>query len=476
MHAANKMNLTSYSTKTWWWLYAAAALSLFTTITLPYIGEEAVYTITSLEMRLNHDFFLTTLYGENYGRPPLLNWLVIPLAEALGWDHMLLASRLVAATATVVTGLVLAWLTLNLTRNRGLAVFSALVFLSSDVLFYRGWLAYSDPLFTLFVFSAIASLWVAVLRRQGGLLWLAVLLITCGFLAKVQTAYLFYGVALVVFAVDREARQFLLAANSIAAHVVAMAALLAWNVYFTHGAQSASTAVDITLKLKSVDLGDYLNQLWSFPLETVLRFVPASAVAMYFWWRTRMAAPSGVLSAEFPWRTLLAVLILNYLPYWFGPKTHIRYIMPLYPLAALLIAAAIWRCGERPLAIATRWLIAAIVLRYVIGLWLFPLYQQHYRGDYAGTAAQIATATRGYPLYATDVSATGLSVTAHLDSLRYPEPYLHWPPAQWAHGFVLSYTPDPELGQVSASYKLGGNMLYLLCRGAACRAPGAAPE
>jgi hypothetical protein len=173
--------------------------------------------------------------------------------------------------------------------------------------------------------------------------------------------------------------------------------------------------------------------------------------------------------AGFPWRTLLAILLLNYLPYWLGPKTHIRYIMPLYPLAALALAGAIWQLGERPRVIATRWFVAAVVLRYVIGLWIFPWYQQHYRGDYARTAAEIAATTRGYPLYATDVSATGLSVTAHLDTLRYPQPYLRWPPAQWKDGFVLSYAPNADLGEVSASYPLGGNTLYLLCRGAACK-------
>ena len=436
----NKMNPTPYSAKTWWWLYAAAALSLYTTLLLPYIGEEAVYTITSLEMRLNHDFFVTTLYGNSYGRPPLLNWLILPLAEILGWDRMLLASRMVTATATVITGLTLAWLTLNLTRNRALAAFAAVVFLSGDVLFYRGWLAYADSLMTLCVFGAIACLWVAVLRKEGALLWLAVLLVTGGFLAKVQTAYLFYGVALVVLAAERDARRFLLGFHSIAAHAVAVAALLAWNAYFTHGTQSASTAVDIMLKIKSVDIGDYLHQLWSFPPETVLRLAPASLVAIYYWWRARSATVQEPI-AGFPWRTLLAILILNYLPYWLGPKTHIRYIMPLYPLAALALAAAIWQFGERPRAIATRWFVAAVVLRYVIGLWL----------------------------YATDVSATGLSVTAQLDTLRYPQPYLRWPPAQWSDGFVLSYTPNADLGAVSASYPLGGNTLYLLCRGAACR-------
>ncbi|MDB5809604.1 MAG: hypothetical protein JWN94_1726 [Betaproteobacteria bacterium] len=451
----------------WWWLYAAAALSLFTTLTLPYVGEEAVYTITSLEMRLNQDFFVTTLYGASYGRPPLLNWLVIPLAEILGWDRMLIASRLVTATATVLTGLVLAWLTLNLTRNRALAAFSAVVFLSGDALFYRGWLAYADSLLTLFVFGSIACLWVAVLRRQAGWIWLAVVLVTCGFLAKVQTAYLFYGVAFVVLAADATARRFLLSPGSIIAHAVAVAALFAWNGYFTHGTQSTGTAVDIIQKIKSVDVGDYMNQLWAFPLETLLRFAPASLIALYYWWHNRSAAPQES-PAAFPWRTLLAILIINYLPYWIGPKTSIRYVMPLYPLAALALAGAIWNYGERPRMIATRWFIGAVVLRYVIGWWIFPWYQEQYRGDYAAVAARIAAKTGDFPLYATDVSATGLAVSAHIDALRYPKPYLRLPPVQWSDGFAMSYTANPELGQVSANYELGGNTLYLMCRGAAC--------
>ena len=203
-----------------------AALSFVTTLWLPYMGEEAVYTITSLEMPVSHDFFVTTLYATNYGRPPLLNWLIIPLADLLGWDHVLLASRLVAAISTTATGLVLAWLTLSLTRNRGLAAFSALVFLSGDVLFYRGWLAYSEPLFTLCVFSAIACLWVAASRRQPVLLWFAVLALTCGVLAKVQTAYIFYGVAFAVLYADRDQRRVLSGLDSILAHGTAIAALL----------------------------------------------------------------------------------------------------------------------------------------------------------------------------------------------------------------------------------------------------------
>ena len=464
------MSQVASRTRIWWWLYAAAALSFVTTLTLPYIGEEAVYTITSLEMRLNHDFFVTTLYGTNYGRPPLLNWLVIPLTESLGWQYVLLASRLITAAASILTGLVTAWLMLNLTRNRELAALSAAVFLSGDVLFYRGWLAYSDALLTLFVFGAIACLWVGARRRRTSLLWLAAVLVTGGFLAKVLTAYLFYGVAFAALALERDTRRFLLAPASLAALIASLAVLVAWNVHFTHGLQSGSTLTDIALKLKSVELGAYVRQLWSFPLETVLRFAPASLVAGYFAWRSRGAAADP--AAVFPWRTLCTMLAINYLPYWLGPKTHIRYIMPLYPLLALLIAAVLWRCGEQSLRIALRWLVAAVVLRYAIGLWGFPWYQANYRGDYAATAAKIMATVGDAPLYATDVSATGLSVAAHIDTARYPAAYLHWPPAQWDYGYVLSYTADPSLGEVRTRYAIGGNELFLLCRGAACTARG----
>jgi 4-amino-4-deoxy-L-arabinose transferase-like glycosyltransferase len=462
------MTFTPTSHTTLRWLCVAAAVSLLTTLTLSYVGEEGVYTITALELKLNGDYFVTTLYGLGYGRPPLFAWLVVPLADALGWNHVLVATRLVTALATVATAVVTAWLAFHLTRNREIAFFSALVFLSGDTLFYRGWLAYSDPLFTFFVFTAIACLWVSTLRATGTLIWVAAVALLCAYLTKVQTAYVFYGVALIVLLAERGNRRFLLSMKSIAPHVAALVAFVVWNVYLSHGAQAGGTMSDVSGKLKTVNLADYLNQLWSFPVETFARFLPAAGVAAYYAWRTRKA-PAVEVGPRFPWRTLVLILALNYLPYWLGPKTHIRYVMPLYPLGALLLAALIWRCGERARRVAVYWLAGAILLRFLMGAVLMPLYQDRHRGDYAATAKLVEQATHGFPLYAMDYSATGLSVVAHLDAARYPQPYLRWPPGDWNNGFVLAYEPDPKVGRVFASYRLGGSTLYLLCRGTACR-------
>jgi hypothetical protein len=42
------------------------------------------------------------------------------------------------------------------------------------------------------------------------------------------------------------------------------------------------------------------------------------------------------------------------------------------------------------------------------------------------------------------------------------------PPAHWTSGYVIAYTFNADLGKIAQHYRLAGNDLYLLCRGAAC--------
>ena len=127
--------------------------------------------------------------------------------------------------------------------------------------------------------------------------------------------------------------------------------------------------------------------------------------------------------------------------------------------------------SERLRGLAYRLMWAMVALKLVFVAVAFPLYQAQYRGaNYATVAQQILERTRGHALYTSDVSASGLAVTAHLDIARLPQPALTFPPAEWHEGFVIAYAPDLKLGVVAAQYRLGGNALYLLCRGKACAA------
>jgi 4-amino-4-deoxy-L-arabinose transferase-like glycosyltransferase len=450
-----------------WTLYAVAAVAFLPALRFHYVGEEAIFPLISLEMWHRGEWIRQFLFGQNLQHNPLFNWIIIVVCQVTGWEHMLAVARAVSIAATVSAGLVLAWLARRVTGDREFAVFAAVVYLMlADAVLYRGWLAYVDPLFAFFVFSSIACLWVACHERRLPLLALAVAALTAGFLAKALTAYVFYGVAVLVLAWGRDARRFLLSPGSIAIHAAGAAALLTWyGVLLSGEGQGTRMFREIVDKLFAVSLLGYLWKLVGYLLETFVKLMPAALLAAYYGWRRREApdhAPQAI-------RIAAAIAIFNYLPYWLAPQSHTRYLMPLYPLAGLVFALLIWRARPASVTMTLRWFYGLLAVKLLFVLVLFPYYQKVYRGEnYAEAARVILERTAGHPLYNSNDSASGLSVAAYIDIRRLPAPPLKRPPAQWDDGFVISYVPDEKMGRVVASYRLGGNELFLLCRGPAC--------
>ena len=458
--------------KSLWLLFVFAGLSFVPTLFFYYVGEEAIHPIVAMEMWHTQQWTQQLLYGLDTRHPPLYNWLIIALAKLFGWAHVLEAARTITVAATLLSAVVLAWFARRLFRDEVFALFAAVIYLTlADVLLYRGWLAYVDPLFALFVFASIAALMVAARAQSTGWLLLAALALTLAFMSKALTAYVFYGTAGLVLLWNREQRKFLLGAPSLLIHVTALAMPFVWFALAGSQGQGGRMFGEILAKLTAGGLLPYLEQVALFPLETLLRLSPALPLALYFLLRKRIR-----LSETEPliFKTLVAITLLCYLPYWLSPQSSIRYILPLCPLFALLAARMIWRAGEAATKLTQRWLWGMMALKFVVVLAVFPYYQREYRGEnYLLAAKDIISRSAGQALYVTDVSASGLSVAGYIDSLRYPSPPLQWVPAQWAHGgtsgFVIAYTPDPALGEASHVYTLGGNKLYLLCRGSACK-------
>ena len=451
-----------------WILYAVAAAAFLPTLRFHYVGEEAIFPVISLEMWYRGEWARQYLFGHNLQHNPLFNWIIIALCRLTGWEHMLAVARAVSVAATLSSGLVLTWLARRVTGEREFAVFSAVVYLMlADAVLYRGWLGYVDPLFAFFVFSSIACLWVACHERRLPLLALAVAALTMGFLAKALTAYVFYGVAVLVLAWERGARRFLLSPGSIAIHVAGAAAVLAWyGVLLSGEGQGTRMFREIVDKFLAGSFLGYLGKLAAYPLETALKLAPAALLAAYYCWRRRDA----VDHAPQAFRVASAIALLNFLPYWLAPQSHTRYLMPIYPLAGLVFAHLIWRARPASVAVTLRWFYGLLAVKLVLVLALFPYYQKVYRGEnYAEAARVILERTAGHALYNTNDSASGLSVAAYINIRRLPAPPLERPPLRWDDGFVITYLPDDRMGRVAATFRLGGNTLYLLCRGAACR-------
>ncbi|MCC7483973.1 MAG: hypothetical protein IT529_03195 [Burkholderiales bacterium] len=452
----------------WWW-YAIAAATFLPAVGFHYVGEEAIFPISSLEMWHRGEWVRQVLYGANLKHNPLFNWLIIPFAAAAGWEHVLAVTRALTIAATIGTGLVLAWLALELHADRAFAAFAALVYLTlADVFFYRGWLAYADPAFAFFLFFSAAALWVACRRESIALLALAAALLACAFLTKALTAYVYYGtVAGLLFLLDARYRRFLLGAGSWLIHLAAAALPLAWLYALPENAgQGERMFGEILAKLVPHSAAAYAAKLALYAFDAALRLMPALAVALWYRWR---AGGNGPIERDGAARLATWMALATFAPYWLAPQSSMRYLMPVYPLAALAIARVLWSAGPRAVRAAAFWIAAAIAVKLVVVLAAFPYYQQHYRGAaYADAARRILERTGGQPLYTSDVTASGLSVTAHLDTLRLPRAPLTFPPQEWQSGFILHNAEDPVLGRTVERYRFGGNVVYLLCRGAAC--------
>ena len=451
------------------WLFLLVALSSLGTLGFYYVGEEGILTITSLEMWQRGDWLRLWMYGGDAQHGVFANWLVIPLASLIGWTHVLVAARAVMVMATLATGLVVYGLLRRLGRDAGFAALAAVIYITfADVLLYRGWLAYRDPLFGFLVFAAIAALWIGA--RESRLRWFAAcgVLAFAAYLTKGITAYVFVGSAGLVLLAFRDTRPALLRPATWLVAAGSLALPLAWM----YGVQSGSTQAlrygsEIGAKLVPPSIGAWLLKLLSYPAETIVRLLPASGFALYLY--VRSAAARTGFRGDTVALTAAWIALLGFLPYWFAPHSHFRYLLPIVPLAAMVCAALIAQGGERLRRNAWRAMWAVVAIKIIFVVIAFPQYQQRYRGaNYAGAAAAILQRTAGHTLYTRDVSASGLAVTAHIDVMRLPQPALVFPPADWQDGFVIAYEPDPKLGETAARYRLGGNDIYLLCRGTAC--------
>jgi hypothetical protein len=176
-------------------------------------------------------------------------------------------------------------------------------------------------------------------------------------------------------------------------------------------------------------------------------------------------------------RTAIAIAALNFLPYWLAPQSSVRYLVPLLPLAALVLARVIWRAGEPGTRALLRWAAALIVIKLVYLLAAYPYYQATYRGaNYLEAAREVNALAGEFPVYADDWTASGLSVVTYLDILRLPRAPVIYPGQDWNDGFLLTEIDPAAKGRVVTSWKLGGDELFLVCRGAACDAAPPAPR
>lgn len=436
----------------YWLLILSAFTVLFINIFLPTVAEEGVYTNGSLEMIYHQHFGHPTLMGSHYYRPPLFNWCIILLTKLIfGTKHILIAARSVNFLAVAATTAVIYNFVQRQYQRQDLALFSTVLYLSGDLIFKRGWLAYSDPLLSLCVFLAITSLWRALDEDRFTALITAVLAIAAGFMTKSYIAYAFYAISGLVFVILHPRRLMLFRPLSILLHSLLL--LLPW--YY---AKDVTDNVGYSASLAAVpSIWNYAKHIIiTYPLSLILHFMPASIVAILAVYKHKLQ-PSLIF-----WLALA-----NLLPYWLIPLNSIRYILPVYPLIAVCLALIIDKAGESYKHKAHVLLVIFAVLQFAFATLLAPYEHRVLRGNARDVALDIVARAGDAPIHFTHTTAQSLRVASAVNLLIAPRA-----PVELASlddcGYTVSEHPDSSsgFGEIVSNYKLGSkslNLFYKAC-------------
>ena len=443
-----------------------AILSFIPPLFYYYVGEEAVFTLNSIEMWQQHEFHSVVMYGSVGGRPPLFNWLMIPLSNLIGWEHVLTASRAVTVAATISTGGILAWLANQLWQNKTVSWIAVILYLvTADVALYRGWLSYADPLFSMWIVLSIALLWVSCLRNSFLLLSASMIAAFAAFLTKAFTSYVFLGISGFVLLSNPDFRRFMLNYRALAIYLVGLLLPIIWLKFGTHDVGQAGQMLnDMTGKLASIDVKKYLLRLVAYPVEILLRLMPASLFVGVFLFHKR-----EVLSSNRAVRTALLIAAFNFLPYLFAPYGGARYVITVYAFV-ILAAAYLVAQNTSPFHIK-KWILGMLAIELLLKTVAFPYYQKNYRGENFKQIAHVIVEKYGqYPIYIETTDYIGLSVAAYIDTLRKNNPAITFPPKDFKDGIVITNKSQSTQGQLLKKIIINNYSVYVICRGLSCNA------
>jgi 4-amino-4-deoxy-L-arabinose transferase-like glycosyltransferase len=319
----------------------------------PLRWEEPRRALVAMEMIHRGDWVVPRLLGEPYlNKPPLQSWLIA--AFALGDARRIgpLAVRLPSLLAVAAIALVL-W-RLGLSRDSGPHALPALVFLTFGIVAQYGRPGEIDLAFAFWTTAALAAFEWGRRRSSPAVEWvLSQALAGAGVLTKGLAPVFVHPPMLL--AAWRERRSHPPRAAAIAVGLAVLAAVVAvWIVpYAVAGPLPAlrdRLQAEVAQRTVAAGPADALVHLARYPLVLAGAALPWSiALLALVRPRTRAAmraAWRGVLTDGY---LALAAAVVSWgvLVFLFVPGTLPRYLIPVLPFAAALVAALLFRIDVR---------------------------------------------------------------------------------------------------------------------------------
>ena len=352
--------------------------------------EEVRRTLVAFEMDHRGDPFQPTVLGEPYfNKPPVFNWIILAYSKVFGWNTF--TPRAVTLTFTVLTTLVLYLIGLKVFGDKDKALLSALLFVTfADVLFWYGWMAEIEMTLTFVVSSAIFSLYLFFQEGKKTYLLVAGILCGLGFSIKGFPALAFFGLTFLTLSLFYRKPSLLLSREAILTYMILMITALWWVPLSQEPLTYLATLWRETFsRVESAgDIRDTLIHLMTYPLLNLKQTLPVSLFVLYVLLRYRTLPDTKL-------KPFLLVFGVNYLPYLIAPEARGRYVLPLFPLLALLFGDILWRhINPKVFRLLLLSIGLAVVLRLTYGTLFLP-YAERIEGDPEKVARKVVELSEG---------------------------------------------------------------------------------
>lgn len=364
----------------------------------PAKWEEPRRCLVAMEMIERGNAVVPHLLGEPYlNKPPFHSWLIVLFAGG-AFDRVTpWAVRLVTLAALAAMAL-LVW-RLGSSAASGARVLPALILLTTGIVVQFGRAGEIDVLFTCFVVGALAAFEFGRRRGSPWIQWIVPqVLLAAGVLTKWISPLLFYPP--VLFCAWYWRRQVRLSWPALVTGFAAMAGIVAiWFVPYCLiaggedlGGQLADQLADRTVRL---DARVIITHVATYPFKLFAVALPWSLVPLFvgagarhaFMHRLRSDPFLGLCLATAVWCALLMLFV---------PGLRERYLIPMVPPVAILVAALLdTAAASGPRIRRLTLILLGLGLLYAVGFVLYAEPREAARNVVHGsTARELAGAVR----------------------------------------------------------------------------------
>ena len=441
--------------------FLAAVIAMFLPLPImQYVAEESYYALGAYEIFVDGHWWYQSVFGLPWPKTPLYNWLIIGVAQVIGWQQLEIATRLVTVSASLGSAAVVFFMAHRLfPQQQTTPWLAALIYLTmGEITFWYGWLGYADATFGFFIFAAISSLWIAIEDEQVKWLLLSLVLISLAFLTKNVSCYVMYGSAGLVLLWRYKQWHLLLKPLYVLPVLVSFS--LPWmyqNLILAGGANASVAIGDAMRNFLGYSLFKYISHWVSYPLLFLGRAFPVTLILIWLYLKEKQRY---VLSRDLV--TMLYILLICLLPFWLSAAGTPRYLIPFYGLLALVVTGLTLQLNIRQSALVFKVIIIVILIKIPYSFAALP-YIKDWRPerDIRAVVEDIMQITDGKTLRTKNDVSTGLSIGCYINVRTPHDQFVHWYDGKEHQVYILSEVEDPKLGELVKQWRLQGNHTYL---------------